>query len=234
MAKSNFIPDTVKPKRVEYKPIDQVATIISDTQSIVQHGKVTITPEASQPKIEKKPVPLRDVNTVTAKEIESADTNTPPDQVTPKEIIKPKEEPIAKTETPKEEIIAIAPKPEPVKRKDMNKKPVETTQVEHKETATASHTGGKEIVYFTVQLLAAKHKPGNYDDLVNTFGLMNREEIADGVVRYMAGEYPNFTEAKKALELAHSKGITDAFIVGYLNRQRLDGKATYQLGLKYP
>ena len=112
-------------------------------------------------------------------------------------------------------------------------KSTEPAQSEPKPTAT-TQASGKESVYFTVQLMAAKNKQSNYDDLVNTFGLIDREDIGNGIVRYMAGEFASFGEAKKALELAHSKGIKDAFIVGYLNKKRQDGKATYQLGLKYP
>jgi hypothetical protein len=87
---------------------------------------------------------------------------------------------------------------------------------------------------FTVQILAAHKPPKNYDDLVNSFGLINREDIGDGVVRYMAGQYTHYKDAQKTLELAKAKGFPTAFIIGYVNDVRLDGKQTKELGLKYP
>jgi N-acetylmuramoyl-L-alanine amidase len=217
-------PDTIKSNPVEYKPIDKVAIAIIDTPSILQHGKVVISPEKSLPKTEKKPVPLRDEKAVKPKQAEPA-ISIP--------VTEPTKEPI----THKEEQVAEVTKSEPMPmlQPKEERKPIELSQKAPAENGSpAPKSAAKEYIYFTVQLLAAKHKPGNYDDLVNTFGLMNREEITDGVVRYMAGEYANFTEANKALELAHSKGINDAFIVGYLNKKRLDSKATFQLGLRYP
>jgi len=100
--------------------------------------------------------------------------------------------------------------------------------------ATNTTADTKESLYFTVQLFAAKRKPSNYDDLVNTFGIIDREEVKDGIVRFMAGEYATFGEAKKALETAHKKGIPDAFIVAYSNKVRQDGKSTLALGQKHP
>jgi hypothetical protein len=191
--------DTPKSKPVEFKPINQVASAIVDTTPAAPH-KVAATAESTQPKTEKKPVPIRDDKPVKTKAVEppvKQPEEAPKAAVKPKEVVKPVEAP-------------------------------------HTATNAVKPSAGKESVYFTVQLLAAKHKPGNYDDLVNTFGLIDREDIADGVVRYMAGEFATFGEAKKALELAHSKGIKDAFIVGYLNKKRLDGKGTFQLGTKYP
>lgn len=206
-----------------YKPIGQMATMISDTHSIVQNGKVQIDHEASRPKTEKKLVPIRDDKGAVAA--------SPEPQAVTADTDKPQETPKPKTDAPTYDTIknATASIPE-IKQAPKPKEPekhIATTQVPVK-------AGEKESVYFTVQLLAAKRKPDNYDDLVNTFGLIDREDIGTGIIRYMAGEYPNFTDAKKALDLAHAKGIKDAFIVGYLNKKRLDGVATYQLGKRYP
>ncbi len=115
-----------------------------------------------------------------------------------------------------------------------------STAVKPKPAADARNTSqgslvkAQESLYFTVQLFAAKRKPGNYDELVNTFGMINREEIKDGVIRFLAGEYATWGEAKKALDLARKKGITDAFIVAYVNKVRQDGKSTLALGQKHP
>jgi hypothetical protein len=227
-------PDTVKPKiPMEYKPIDKIAAVVADTQSIVQHGKVVMTPESTQPKTEKKPVP--------PKETEAASTDTPDTVASvaikkvPKESVKAKAEPPAPVEK-KPEPVAVTPvKAEP---KPVVKEPVKQVEIAHtapKETTTKpQQTNGKEEVYFTVQLLAAKHKPGNYEDLVNMFGLIDREDIGEGIIRYMAGEFATYSEAKKELELAHEKGIKDAFIVGYLNKKRLDGKGTMELARRHP
>ena len=228
-------PDTVKPKTpVEYKPIDKVAAVISDTQSIVQHGKVVMTSESTQPKTEKKPVP--------PKEIEVASTDTPETVASaaikkevPKESAKAKAEPPAAVEKKQAEPVATAPaktEPKPVAKEPV--KQVETVHAAPKETITKEQPKGKEEVYFTVQLLAAKHKPGNYEDLVNMFGLIDREDIGEGIIRYMAGEFATYGEAKKELELAHEKGIKDAFIVGYLNKKRLDGRGTMELARRHP
>ncbi len=205
--------DSVKTNPVEFKPINQVATAISDTQPAVQHVNVAITQESTQPKTEKKPVALRDANAPVKKA----------EPVTEKHQEPAVKETVAKVDTVKEQ---PSEKPAP--------KPVEVPKAATVQKENPPSGSAKESVYFTVQLLAAKHKPGNYDDLVNIFGLIDREEIADGVVRYMAGEFATFGEAKKALELANEKGIKDAFIVGYLNKRRLDGRGTYLLGQKYP
>ena len=202
-------PDTVKTAAVKH------TVSVSDTQSIVHHGKVIITPEPTQPKTEIKPVTPKDEETTIVKKEEPT--------VSKSNIA------TAKTDTVISFPSAIAPSPpkqQPQPVKDIEK-PVAIVQ---KAPAAIS----KESVYFTVQLLAAKHKPANYNELVKLFGVVNTEEVSDGLMRYLAGEYLTYTEAKKALELAHSKGIKDAFIVGYVNKKRLDGKATYQLGVKYP
>jgi len=196
--------DTLKSAPKGYKPIDQVASPIIDTTSRAH--------ESTEPKTEKKPVLLRDDNTADLK------PSSPQDNTVPKESVKERvKEPVKKADPV---VVKKEPEPKPVVKKEP--------------TQPVSAPATKESVYFTVQLFAAKHKPTYYDDLVNTFGMINREEIADGLVRYMAGEFPTYSQAKKALEIAHSKGIKDAFIVGYVNKRRLDGKSTLQLGVKYP
>ena len=223
--------DTVKSKvPVEYKPIDKVAIVVKDTQSILQQGKVVMTPETSQPKIEKKPTPPRDENAVAVNTDTIASVAV---KETPKEQVKPKAEPPAAIAPKQPEAVAVKPaKAEP---KPVVKEPVKQAEAAPKETTTkVQQPKGKEEVYFTVQLLAAKHKPGNYENLVDMFGLIDREDIGEGIIRYMAGEFSTFSEAKKTLDLAHEKGIKDAFIVGYLNKKRLDGRGTFLLGQKYP
>lgn len=220
-----------EPEPVKVSTEPTTATI--DTQTVAQSDRTQSSPESTAPKTEKKVVVVKE-------------EKTEPAPAEPKETVKPKEEkPVTAAKPapkpavkPKEEkATAIVTKPEtkttaPVKE---TPKTTESAQSEPKPTATSqATTGGKESVYFTVQLMAAKNKQSNYDDLVNTFGLIDREDIGNGIVRYMAGEFASFGEAKKALDLAHSKGIKDAFIVGYLNKKRQDGKTTYQLGLKYP
>lgn len=107
-----------------------------------------------------------------------------------------------------------------------------------KDTAKASlpsviiHEGDE--VYFTIQLMAGKNKPANYDDLVNTFGLINKEDVGNGLMRYMAGEYKHYGDALNGLQTAHDKGIRDAFIIAYVNKKRVDSRNTYLLGRKYP
>ena len=116
----------------------------------------------------------------------------------------------------------------------VNPKPVDKSGSTPRNSSQGSQTNAKESLYFTVQLFAAKRKPENYDELLNTFGVINREEIKDGVIRFLAGEYATWGEAKKTLDLARKKGITDAFIVAYLNKVRQDGKSTLALGQKHP
>jgi N-acetylmuramoyl-L-alanine amidase len=225
--------DTTKPKHlVEYRPIDQVAVAIIDSHSIVQK-KVLLRDDndviATKPKVALKDTITQPNEPTKTKEDVTASV-TPHIKSAPRTVVKPKTDTI--TNTAKVETKPVAkPKREPTTTVIASA----TTENASQQTITkTTKTTGKEDVYFTIQLLAAKHKPGNYDDLVNTFGLMNREDIGDGVVRYMAGEFTTFSEAKKWLGIAHKKGIKDAFIVGYLNKKRLDGKGTYQLGAKYP
>ena len=213
-------------------PTEEPKPALSSDQATAQSEKTQSSPESTAPKTEKKVVVVKE-------------EKTEPAAPKPKETVKPKEEkttastPKAEPKPavkPKEDKPVALAKPEPKPAATPVKetpKSTEPAQSEPKPTAT-TQASGKESVYFTVQLMAAKNKQSNYDDLVNTFGLIDREDIGNGIVRYMAGEFASFGEAKKALELAHSKGIKDAFIVGYLNKKRQDGKATYQLGLKYP
>jgi N-acetylmuramoyl-L-alanine amidase len=92
----------------------------------------------------------------------------------------------------------------------------------------------KETLYFTVQVFAATRKPTNYDELMNTFGTIETEVRSDGIIRFMTGQYATFGEAKKTLEKARRMGISDAFIVAYLNKARQDGGSTLELGQKHP
>jgi N-acetylmuramoyl-L-alanine amidase len=238
----------------EFKPIDQVATL--DTQSVIQNGRIAIAPESTTPKTDKK-VPLRtnydDVATPVAKAPDTikniarqpltvaADTPLMA-KVVP--VVKPAAKPAAGAAKPETKTIATASitTPAPAIKSTATPKvvsppkpvvtaPIAKAEPQHVAPKTAT---GSDVVYFTVQLLAAKHKPANYDDLVNTFGLMDREDIGDGVTRYMAGEFAQFRDAKNALQVAHDKGVKDAFIVGYLNGKRQDGKATHTLSLRYP
>ena len=238
--------DTIKAQAKHNSKIASVSTSIPDTSHIVQHGKVIITPEPTQPKTEKTSVPpKKDDNTASVVKNEpqvkntndlsaKADKTVTPAKENTSSTIKKEEThaprsniSTAKTDTVISFPSAVAPsppKPQSVKTVEKPEAPVQKTTLAKSE----------ESVYFTVQLMAAKHKPANYNDLVNSFGLVNTEEVSDGLMRYLAGEYLTYSEAKKALELAHTKGIKDAFIVGYLNKKRVDGKTTYQLGLKYP
>ncbi|MCW3124593.1 MAG: N-acetylmuramoyl-L-alanine amidase [Bacteroidetes bacterium] len=123
----------------------------------------------------------------------------------------------------------------PVKKEPVAKKePVTTKATPKKETPAPAANASSDNIIFTVQILAAHKPPKNYDDLVNTFGLINREDIGDGVIRYMAGQFSHFREAEKTLELAKSKGFPTAFIICYQDNVRLDVKKTREIGLKHP
>ena len=121
---------------------------------------------------------------------------------------------------------------------EITKAPAES-EIHKKEVATkespriADKSNADKIV-FTVQIIAAHKPPKNYDALVDAFGIINREDLTEGVVRYMAGNCSHYSEAKKILELAKKKGFPEAFIIGYVNGQRLDIKRSIELGTKYP
>lgn len=132
-----------------------------------------------------------------------------------------------KKEPAKKDAPATAEKKEPVKKETTKKK----TQSVSKGDALATDN---ENVIFTVQIIAAHKAPANYDELVSTFGLINREEIGDGVVRYMAGQTTHYKEAEKILREAKAKGFPAAFIIAYVNNVRQTVAYTKEIGAKKP
>jgi N-acetylmuramoyl-L-alanine amidase len=198
-----------------YEPIDKRAIIAKDTQPTTMRTAPT-----------KKLVPLRTGNepSIAKKENPKPDVDTVKKQATTKtKVSTSKQEkttvPKAKTDTVK----SIAAK-EPIAPKTVVKQP----------PAPPAGKASADNVIFTVQILAAHHAPKNYDDLVETFGLINREDLDNGVVRYMVGQYSHYKEAKRILEVAKVKGFPEAFIICYVNDVRQDTKKTYELGLKNP
>lgn len=76
-------------------------------------------------------------------------------------------------------------------------------------------------IYFMVQVTASTKsieiKPSNFKGLDNI-----TEHPGKGIYRYTYGKSDNFEGAKKLHALAREKGYKDAFIVAYLNGERID------------
>ncbi len=179
------------------------------------------------------------IKTVQAKEpkaVTKETATTAPKKEQPTTVVAKKETPPAKKETP-----VVVEKKEPVKKEapaTADKKQPAKKETVKKETAPASKSDAlatdNENVIFTVQIIAAHKAPANYDDLVSTFGLINREEIGDGVVRYMAGQTSHYREAEKILQQARSKGFPAAFVICYVNNVRQTAAYTREIGAKHP
>ncbi len=181
--------------------------------------KAVLAKEPKQVAKETATTAIKKEQPVVAKETPAKKETTPAKKETP--AVVEKKEP-AKKETP-----AVAEKKEPVKKETTAKK--ETPASKGDALATDN-----DNVIFTVQIVAAHKAPANYDDLVSAFGLINREDIGDGVVRYMAGQYTHYREAEKTLQIAKSKGFTTAFVVAYVNNVRQTVAYTKEIGAKHP
>jgi N-acetylmuramoyl-L-alanine amidase len=116
----------------------------------------------------------------------------------------------------------------PADKANTNKPTQEPTAAKEEPELSKNH------VVFRVQLIAARNQPKDYEEWVNTFGLIHREELSNGVVRYMAGQFYHYNAAKKIMDLAKSKGFKEAFIIGYKDGQRLDIKKTIEMGAENP
>ena len=55
----------------------------------------------------------------------------------------------------------------------------------------------------------------------NQFAPISGQKIADGITRYMAGYFTNFTLADNAKSQIRGEGYTDAFVVAYCNGERI-------------
>jgi hypothetical protein len=125
------------------------------------------------------------------------------------------------------------------------KKPVSNSAVIAKETKPVGEKKAEPIaqpqsipstdkIMFTVQLIAARRLPSDYPKLVDLFGIINREDVGNGVVRYMAGRTEHFTDAKKILKMAMVSGFPEAFIICYVNGVRQSTPKTLELGNQNP
>ena len=225
-------PTNPRPKQDEKVWEPDASLVVTKTEP----AKKTEAPSSNFQSIGQLAVSAKD--TVAIKKMD-ASINTTKVKVTPT-----KPEPIKPgiDTTHKKKVVAIG---------EVTKHPVKNTKVEPEitkataETETRKDVATKEPVkmadksstdkiVFTVQIIAAHKPPKNYDALVDAFGIINREDLTEGVVRYMAGNCSHYSEAKKILELAKKKGFPEAFIIGYVNGQRLDIKRTIELGTKYP
>lgn len=135
----------------------------------------------------------------------------------------------AKATPAKKEIAPAAAKKEAPKKETATAKK-EATPVSKGDALATDN----DNVIFTVQIVAAHKPPANYDELVSAFGLINREEIGDGVVRYMAGQTTHYKEAEKILAKAKAKGFPAAFIICYINNERQTAAHTREIGAKHP
>lgn len=245
--------DTVKPATP-----DPRTTAPQHTQVITQAKREEPKPVSPPPAKTVKPI----IDTVkkTTVEVKTLATKPAPTAATtkaktdtaktgvkePKQVTKETATTAAKKEQP-----TAATRTTPAKKETTTTTPAKkgtTTAAEKKEPAgketakkeTAPVSKGDALatdndnVIFTVQIVAAHKPPVNYDALVSTFGLINREEIGDGVVRYMAGQFTHYREAEKALQLAKSKGFSTAFIVAYVNNERQTVAHTGEIGARRP
>lgn len=114
------------------------------------------------------------------------------------------------TEKVKEEPVKETVKTEPVKEEVSPEKNTNNTDPEK-----------DNKIYFTVQIAASTKsieiKTSNFKGLDNI-----SEHPGKGIYRYTYGKSDNFEGAKKLHALAREKGYTDAFIVAYLNGERID------------
>jgi len=76
--------------------------------------------------------------------------------------------------------------------------------------------------YFRVQILALERNRIDSEDLQNIYKIEEEvsEEVDDEWRRYTLGGYKSITDAKAMKQKMIDKGITDAFIVAYINGER--------------
>ena len=209
-----------------YQSINQLAVSVSDTTAIKKMDASIHTTKAQNENHPKAVATQPTVDTTHHKKVVAiGEVTNHPVKNTKAEILKPKTGTDSKSSN--KEVPTKEPKQAVVKQKQVDSD-------KDRSSARALETTDRDKVVFTVQIIAAHKPPKNYDELVNSFGIINREDIADGVVRYMAGNCTKYSEAKKVLVQAKKSGFPEAFIIGYINGERLDIKRTKELGDKYP
>lgn len=220
------------PKAEEPKPVATTHTarvVPADTLKKVVTEVKTPAPKPTATTARAKTDTIKPVAVKEPKPVVKETATIAPKKEQPAPVVAKKETPAPadKKEAAKKETPATVAKKEPVKKETPKK---EATPVSKGDALATDN----ENVIFTVQIIAAHKAPANYDELVSTFGLINREEIGDGVVRYMAGQTTHYREAQKILQTAKSKGFPAAFIVAYVNNVRQTAAYTKEIGAKRP
>jgi N-acetylmuramoyl-L-alanine amidase len=215
----------------------------------IEQGVESLPPPAahsSNPIVEKKTVVVKDSTPPVIKQSSQPIAKNQPDlkPSIPPQNAKPAVESVQHIEYPHQDIIpakdtakiatAIPHKPDPkTVLKPMAKQAVSPPHTAYTVPDHAPVAITPDVV-FRVQLIASHVQPSNYKQIVNTFGLVNIEELGNGISRYLVGESAHFAEAKKWMLQARQMGFKSAFIVGYDAGRRLDMVETVSYGHKYP
>jgi N-acetylmuramoyl-L-alanine amidase len=110
-------------------------------------------------------------------------------------------------------------KPEPKTQKPTEQKKVDPGQTETAQTEKTANT--KALPVFKIQLMSSSKQieiaPQNFNELTD-IGFYKEKNI----YKYTFGNFKTIEEAKQALPIVRSKGYKDAFVVAFLNDQRID------------
>ena len=213
--------DTIKPKAIavshvtEHK-IDTIKQPLAKSDTVKAEKTTHTIAKVDTVKPEKTTQPVAKIDTL--KKVTSSQPVVAKSDTVKSKKVSPS---IAKVDTIKAPVIKIKEEPKAAK-------PVP------KETPSATKTEEAQKMYFTVQIMAVKRPPSNYKDLVKEYGMINKEEMVDGVVRYMVGRYTHYADAVKTLQKVKANGYPTAFIVSYVDDVRQDGLQTRDLARKHP
>lgn len=85
---------------------------------------------------------------------------------------------------------------------------------------------------FRVQFVADKTYPSNRNAIEKKFGALITENLPNGLIRFMVGDFGKVSDAKSAIESLKSMGYKEAFLVAYESGQRVSGARLKELMMR--
>lgn len=164
-------------------------------------------------------IPAKETAVVTPP-VKKEEPKKEPEPVVKKEEPK-KDEPVVKKEEPKKEPAPVVEKEEPKKEEQVVAKKEEPAVKKEEPKPVAATTSA---VTFKIQLAALG---GEFKDRAKMTQLLKEvttEQLPNGLTRYYGGKATTYAAAQKLLETAKANGYATAFIVGFINGQRMNAE----------
>lgn len=193
-----------------YITLPSGAKVRKPTESVSGGGKVPAKESAVVTPPVKKEEPV----------VKKEEPKKEPEPVVKKEEPK-KDEPVVKKEEPKKEPAPVVKKEEPKKDEPVVVKKEEPAVKKEEPKPVASTT---TAVTFKIQLAALS---GEFKDRAKMAQLLKEvttEQLPNGLTRYYGGKATTYAQAQKLLETAKANGYATAFIVGFINGQRMNAE----------